>query len=419
MIDATTSHLTTGATSAIAGLSAYKPDAPLLLLTDWPPDAGGGGAVIFRSLLGPEERSRIVWACLQAPKSTTEGGAWDRVVTLRQGTADRPGGRSLLHDAALRAGPLAVEVAELARSVNARAIWVVMHGAAVHVAARLASRREWPMHLTVHDDPLHGMVLLSRRYLPLAPLVVRDFAKAMRAADSVDVIGAGMAERYRRRFGIEPQIVHRARPDPVTAPPPLDRSAGLRVGILGSTYGYQALPPLGRAIVMASQRLGVPGRLLVCGVGDHGHRLARELDGALEVEAAGHISESEGIERLRSCCALFMNYPFRRRARVFRQTSFPTKLSTYLSVGRPLLIQSPDDSTTAPLARIEPDLARSWGDTDPATGAALLTRLWEAFPEPQVTADAADRLRVRYFDPVRNRQTLFASLNALVHAGPR
>ena len=409
MIDATM----TG-TAAVPGLSAYSPEAPLLLLTDWPPDAGGGGAVIFRSLLGPDERSRIVWASLRAP--TTEPGPGERVVTLQSGTAGRPGGRSMLLDSARYAGPLADEVAELARSVNARGLWVVMHGAAVHVAARLARRRALPMHLTVHDDPLYGVVLLSRRYLPLIPLVVRDFGRTLRAADSLDVIGEGMADRYRRRFGVDSVIIHRARPEPVVPAPPYDRSAGLRVGVLGSTYGYGQLPALGRAIVAASQRLGVPARLLVCGVGDHGQRLARELNGALEVEATGHVSEAEGIERLRSCCALYQNYPFGRRTAVFRQTSFPTKLSTYLSVGRPLLIQAPADSTTAPLEPLEPDLVRRWGDSDPAQGADLLVRLWESMPDPDAAAAAAERLRRRYFDPERNRRALFQVLNTLASA---
>ena len=40
-----------------AGLSCYTAEGPLALLTDYPPDTAGGGAVILRSLLGPEERS--------------------------------------------------------------------------------------------------------------------------------------------------------------------------------------------------------------------------------------------------------------------------------------------------------------------------------------------------------------------------
>lgn len=416
MIDTETATAAASGTAAeTIGLTSYSPEAPLLLLTDWPPDAGGGGAVILRSLLGPEERSRIVWASLQAPRSSafSEDGAGGRLVTLQRGTASRSVGRSMLLDAIRDAEPLADEVADLASSTGARAIWVVMHGAAVHVAARLARRRILPMHLTIHDDPLHGVALLSKRYLPMIPWIARDFGRTLRAADSLDVIGQGMADRYRDRFGVDSVIVHRACSESVEPAPPLDRSVGLQVGILGSTYGYQPLPGLGRAIVEASRKLGVPARLLVCGTGDYGQRLAREMGGALEVEATGHVDELEGIERLRSCCALYLNYPFGRRAAGFRQTSFPTKLSTYLAVGRPLLIQAPKDSTTAPLEHLEPNLARLWNDPNPATGAAILERLWSDFPDPRATAEGAERLRLRYFDPARNRRTLFGALNAM------
>ena len=99
------------------------------------------------------------------------------------------------------------------RPAGARAFWVVMHYAGVSIAARLARAERLPLHLTVHDDPAFGVALRSKRYLALVPWIERDFAFAMRRASSVDVIGRGMAERYRRRYGVESTIVHRALDD--------------------------------------------------------------------------------------------------------------------------------------------------------------------------------------------------------------
>ena len=116
-------------------------------------------------------------------------------------------------DSTLKAGALTAEVEALARDRGARAAWVVMHGAGVHLAARLARRRAangLPLHLTVHDDPAFGVALRSRRYLALLPWIERDFAAALRRAESVDVICAAMADRYRRRYGVESSVVHRA-----------------------------------------------------------------------------------------------------------------------------------------------------------------------------------------------------------------
>ena len=349
--------------AARASLTRYTAENPLALVTDWPPDTGGGGAVIFRSLLGPEERARIVWMSPVPPANP--GAAGPNVVTLRAGSAGR-GRRSVGLDSTIYAARLAREALAEAEARGARALWVVMHYAGVAIAARLARAGRLPLHLTVHDDPAFGVALRSKRYLALVPWIERDFAQALRRADSIDVIGRGMAERYRRRYGIESTIVHRALDEPVAPAGDYDAARnGLRIGVLGSTYGYHQLPILARAVELAAGRLGVVPRLLVVGRG-HGDQLRAEFAGRVEVESTGHVSEAEGVARLRDCFALYLNYPFGRRDAVLRQTSFPTKLSSYVQAARPLLIHAPADSSTTTL--VGPDgYATAWADLDPRT----------------------------------------------------
>jgi hypothetical protein len=396
--------------AARASLTRYTADRPLALLTDWPPDAGGGGAVIFRSLLGPEERERIVWMSPSPPNRPDAAGPND--VFLRNGSAGR-GRRSVGIDSTLRADALAREALAEAESRGARALWVVMHYAGVSIAARLARMDRLPLHLTVHDDPAFGVALRSKRYLALVPWIERDFAFAMRRAASVDVIGRGMAERYRRRYGVESTIVHRALDDPIAPAGDFDAARnGLRVGVLGSTYGYNQLPILARAVEAAADRLGVAPRLLIVGQG-HGDQLRAEFAGRVEVESTGHVSEAEAIPLLRDCFALYLNYPFGRRDAVLRQTSFPTKLSTYVQAARPLLIHAPADSSTTPL--VGPDgYASAWADLDPARGAEALVAAWRLAENHASRHEAAERVRRDYYDPDRNRRALFGALDALV-----
>ena len=116
---------------------------------------------------------------------------------------------------------------------------------------------------------------------------------------------------------------------------------------------------------------------------------------------------------LRRCFALYLNYPFGRRDAVLRQTSFPTKLSTYVQAARPLLIHAPADSSTAPL--IGPDgYATAWSDLDPARGADALVAAWGRAENHASRHEAADRVRRDYYDPDRNRRALFGALDALV-----
>jgi len=405
------------------GLGRYTPEAPLALLTDYPPDVAGGGAVILRSLLGPEERRRVLWLTPSPPaggaaEADSDDGAAGPTVHLRAGSAGRGRRRSLGLDQTVYARALAEEALATARGRGARALWVVMHGAAVAMAARIARRGALPIHATVHDDPAFANALRSRKYLALVPLISRDFDATLRRAASVDVIGAAMGAYYRRRLGVESVVVHRALPGPVAPVPDYDPARqGLRVGVLGSTYAYEQLPILGRAVEQAAGRLGVPGRLLIVGR-SYGDRLRAELGGRVEVEVTGHVEEAEGVARLRDCFALYLNYPFGRRDAVLRRTSFPTKLSTYVQAARPLLIHAPADSSVLPL--VGPDgYAHHWGSPGAAGGADLLARLWAAPGAFAGRHEAAERVRARYYDPARNRRALFEALAALAPAsGP-
>jgi glycosyltransferase involved in cell wall biosynthesis len=396
--------------AARASLTRYTADRPLALLTDYPPDAAGGGAVILRSLLGPEDRARLVWMSPVPPADAAAAGP--NAVALRAGSAGR-GRRSVGLDSTVYAGPLAREALAVAEARGARALWVVMYYAGVAIAARLARSGHLPLHLTVHDDPAFGVALRSRRYLALVPWIERDFARALRAASSVDVIGRGMAERYRRRYGVESTIVHRALDEPIASSGDYDAARnGLRVGVLGSTYGYEQLPLLARAVELAAARLSVAPRLLIVGQG-HGEELRAEFAGRVEVDFTGHVSEAEGVALLRDCFALYLNYPFGRRDAVLRQASFPTKLSSYVQAARPLLIHAPGDSSVMPL--VGPDgYATAWPDLDPAHGADALVAAWGR-PEGHASRhEAAERTRREYYDPDRNRRALFGVLDALV-----
>jgi hypothetical protein len=138
----------------------------------------------------------------------------------------------------------------------------------------------------------------------------------------------------------------------------------------------------------------------------------------VELEITGHIDEDQGISRLRDSFLAYLSYPFRRRGRMLRTTSFPTKLSTYALAGRPLLLHMPSESSVAFLGARSP-YATLWASTNPADGAGILERLWREPTTENSFHAAADELRGRHFDLARNRAALYGALNALVSAGIR
>jgi hypothetical protein len=406
-------------TTIPAALDSYSPERPLVLLTEYAPDATGGGAVILRGLLTPSERAKVVWLTLSrfAPRAAA---GWGGMELLGQGSAGRKPGasRSLWLDATVYTRSIANEVCDVARSRNARALWLMMHGAAVPVAARLtrAHAHRLPVHLTVHDDPV-GQATISRKYLALVPRLAHTFAAALTRADSVDTISGAMAKRYLERYRIASTVVHRGVGFPVEPSPRYNRAWGMSVGVIGSIYQYKMLLKLGEAVAATAARCGVRGRIVVVGQGV-GERLKSDLRGTVEVDVTGHLDEAEAVRRLRECFLLYVNYPFGRRAGLFRETSFPTKVSTYALAARPLLVHMPADGSVVALTALPGNYATHWDTLNAAHGAEIMTRLWDDPTSHESTYEVAETVRLRLFDFVTNRATLFGQLNALVSVGP-
>ncbi|MEA5575966.1 hypothetical protein [Anabaena sp. UHCC 0451] len=393
-------------------LSTFSPEHPLLLITDYPADTGGGGAVILRSLLSQQEREKVIWLSLSGA-TQSDPALWKGHHRLTQGSSGMISSarRSIFLDSTWFAGNLAAEILDIAKERQARGLWVVMHGAVVHVAAHLIRAGQLPIHLTVHDDPT-SYIMRSKKNFVLTPLVERDLAFALKKADSIDVICQGMAQRYKSRYGVDSTIVHRGTNQEIEPETTYDKNRfGLAIGVLGNTYSYEQLPILCQAIIEASRQLGVPGKLVIVGQ-SFGDRLQKHFSGQLDIDVANHLDETTAIERLRQCFMLYLNYPFSWRTRVLRQTSFPTKLSTYLMTARPIIMHVPDDSSVMPLANYS-GYINLWNNCDPMTGAKILIKCWSESKSEDNFHIPAENIRQKYYDLNRNQENLFKLLNAL------
>jgi hypothetical protein len=193
--------------------------------------------------------------------------------------------------------------------------------------------------------------------------------------------------------------------------PKYDRREGLSVAVLGSTYGLRELKALAEALALVAQRQRVQTRLVVIGGVDAG-RVKRLCPPTVTLEAPGHLDEREGVARLRRSFLLYMSYPFARRGRVLRTTSFPTKLSTYVMAARPLLLHMPIATSVASLGATAP-YATLWSSLSPEEGAGIMSALWLGHRASESFHAAADNAREQHFDLSRNSAALFGALNSL------
>ena len=162
----------------------------------------------------------------------------------------------------------------------------------------------------------------------------------------------------------------------------------------------------------AADDLGLRGELVFVGQGQ-AERLRAELGGLISIVSVGHVDEAEAAAVLRGTFLQYLNYPFGWRDRVLRQTSFPSKLATYIAAGRPLLLHTPADSTTAELAAI-PGLSYHWDDLNLEHGVQLLKKAW-ADPQTSLGAHVAlEEVRRRYYDPDTIKTNVMGMLDAMV-----
>jgi hypothetical protein len=317
----------------------------IALFTPFSP-AIGGGSVIFRSVLPHLTGAGVHWFYLSdtpvdVPYSTHLGPrimggtpAYDLVNTLR-----------------LFALESHTEVDRCVRAIrdwSPDIAWVNAMNEGILVGKELLDAGIPHLHVSVHDDSA-GLAIKSRRYRSFASLMDRRNSQLLRRAHSVDVVCDSMREYYKRRIGVDAGVVYRyihdlRLPAPDVAPTPPDDSI-IRIGHVGAFYSAPEVLAFVDALRNITASDGIRFRLENYG-GVSATTATLQANFPDMVENVGNVPEDEVIRRLQSAAFVYSMYSFNPRHRLFRETSQPTKMSTYLMAGRPILAHCPSGSST-------------------------------------------------------------------------
>jgi hypothetical protein len=373
----------------------------VVLFSPFSPDAGGGGTNL-RTLLPRLDNVQVDWLytapsearqpnTVRVAGSLAGGARWhdlSRMVALWSGVPTFT----------LRA------VVEAIMTRGASGYWVVGHNEGI-VVARALARRGARVHLTIQDDVPDGVFARSQRYRPLAPFIRPTFESTLRRMASIDVTSDGMQRYYEERLGVRSVVVHpliEALPAAPSAPAVTDE---IRVGHIGSIYALEELRAALRALRSIASERGVRAKMIMIGLAPKYRSVAAEF-GDL-VALVDDLPETLAVERLFACHFLYAMYPFDARSDVFRRTSLPTKITTYLKCQRPILAHAPVGSTLL-------DIVTRYGvghscttSTTEAIAAAMRDLL-----DASVPADAYERARAGVYG-VENADRLSGCLAAL------
>lgn len=321
----------------------------VLLITPFHPDIGGGSAHL-RKLLPHFKALEVEWLYFGSQPST-----FPNAHSLGPNLIGGPLLRDLPRSLALWSGLPSSHLQRHLQSIldrKANGCWIVAMNECIPLGNLLRARSSLPLHVSVQDDQADGIAGRSKRYWWLAPLMRNAWLKLLRNASSIDVISEPMARYYSTRYGLTSTVVHPYLPDRYRQPIEGEDSTALRVGHIGNLYSQREFLAFLHAFGRTARKLGkVPELVLVGGGSLDRARLQAALGETGTICDFPSLDEAAAIAHLATCQMLYAMYPFAPNAKVFRQTSLPTKLSTYLQCHRPVFAHTPLDSSLATLVQ--------------------------------------------------------------------
>lgn len=335
----------------------------IVLFSCFSPEIGGGG-VCFRTQIAGLEGWDLTWAHLGGGTTRFSGC---KTVCLGRPWVGGPIVKDLLGSpflwSGLWKGPARRLAAQLA-DLNPDAFWILAMNEGVLVVPELHRMTGKPIHVSVQDDQEKGMFARMARYGWMSGLASRPLAKALQTARSVDVISEGMRQYYERELGLQSKVSHLVMTASVRSGEAQVSSDIWTVGHIGTLYDETVGLRFGEALRVLANKTGKRVQWHLIGLAPKFKKLRKQFGDLIEDH--GNMPEEAAVDILCQCHAVYAMYPFKNSASVFRQTSFPTKLSTYLQAGRPIFAHTPGDSTLADFVQ-KSELGHVCQTLDPAS----------------------------------------------------
>jgi hypothetical protein len=313
----------------------------IALFTPFDPGTGGG-ATLFRNLLSHLSGAEFHWFYLSHSRSEMSNTTCLGPPVL--GGSFPKDAINSLRVFVFQSHPALAAYARTILQWTPNVVWVSAMNEGLLMGKLLADLGTAKLHVSVHDDPM-GLAMKSRRYRHLAYIVDRRCRSLLRRAGSVDVVSEAMGRRYERRFGVKAGVVFRYIDRPATAVASPLAEGVVKIGHVGSAYSAREVEAFFDALRRLEQSDGIRFKVLAYGRSPALESASVKFSGL--VQPLGDVAEDEVVRQLAQCSFVYSMYSFDSSHRIFRETSQPTKISTYLMAARPILVHSPRNSTTS------------------------------------------------------------------------
>lgn len=234
---------------------------------------------------------------------------------------------------------IAKEAVRFGRKESVDAVWCVLQGQTmIRLAIPVATGLEVPLLSWVWDPPGWWMREYGVDSLT-AGLVLRRFDEVLRRSSAIGAASWAMAEEYSQRYGVRAVAVVPGLDSGWAVSPASGMNPGndLVIGVAGQLYASDEWNALLRALGTVGWRVAgrdVRIRLL-------GRQANLSSAGEARVEFLGWAPQREAIRILSASDILYCPYWFSPRFEAESRLCFPSKVTTYLAAGRPILFHGP------------------------------------------------------------------------------
>lgn len=223
-------------------------------------------------------------------------------------------------------------------------IWAVLSSGPVIYLADALAARGWRVVSTVLDDPRYFGA--NQRLDPVTRAqLFESFASVLRRSAAVSVVGEGMQNAYKERFGTDALILRHGIDDDLFHSWRSPRTDEIvRIVFAGSLYAKHEWNAMVDALEAVDWR--IDGRHI--SLSFIGTPPKRGIRRSSTVNYMGRMDFNQTLATVRTCSVAYLPYWFGSRHAVAARTSFPGKLSAYAACGIPVLFHGPEDSSVTP-----------------------------------------------------------------------
>lgn len=233
------------------------------------------------------------------------------------------------------------------RDFGANAVWTVLQSPVMfRLARRVAKALDVPLYSFVMDPP--NWWLEHNKFDPISSQhVIHEYESSLRESAVVGCGSWNMAEEYHRLYGTRTVAIVPSQPATAALPPAtsLQHDDKFVIGFAGQLYAAKEWQAFIRALNSVNWRIGEREIIL---------RLMGEINlisqaGTpnlpVNIEMLGWRSQAEVIQLLAESDVCYCPYRFAEKHKDEARLAFPSKLTTYLSTGRPVFFHGPDYSS--------------------------------------------------------------------------